>query len=77
MTCMACVAQLIMNTIFVILMKLLFGKFKFFHSLFAVITVSFNFNLMPIFYILVADDEFKRAIANRQFVNVVRLFFEF
>ena len=77
MTCLACVAQLVTNTIFVILMKLFFGKFKFYHSLFAVITVSFNFNLMPFFYIIVADEEFKRAIANKQYVNILKLFFEF
>jgi hypothetical protein len=58
-------SQLVANLVLVVLMKGFFGKSKFFHSLFALITMSFNFNLMPMLYIMMADDGLKRAVSEQ------------
>jgi hypothetical protein len=77
MTTLACISQFVTNTVLMVLLKFFFGKFKFIHSLFAILTLSLNFNLLPFFYIIIADDEFKRALFTKQYFNIVRLFFGF
>ena len=75
-TWLACIAQFVTNIIFVVLMKGFFGKNKFYHLLFAIVTVSFNFNVMPIFYIILIDGSLKRAIFEpRSWFLAVKLFF--
>jgi hypothetical protein len=61
-TCLACVAQLVTNIIFAIFLIVFFGESKFYHSLVALIYDCLNFNLIPIFYIIMIDDEIKRSI---------------
>ena len=75
-TFISCVAQFLTNIIFLILMKGFFGKSKFYHALFALVTTSFNFNVLPIFYIFMTDDQLKRAIQYRKsFIDILTVFF--
>jgi hypothetical protein len=66
------------NIIFLVLMKGFFGKSKFYHSLFAIITISFNFNFMPIFYIMLIDGSLKKAISEPgAYLKVAKIIFCF
>jgi hypothetical protein len=64
-TCLACVVQLAANFIFVVLLVLFFGESNFYGQLAALVNICFNFNLIPIFYIIMIDDEIKRSIFGR------------
>jgi hypothetical protein len=48
--------------IFVVLLILFFGESNFYGQLAALVNVCFNLNLIPIFYIIMIDDEIKRSI---------------
>jgi hypothetical protein len=66
-TCLACVVQLVGNFIFVVLLILFFGESNFYGQLAALVNICFNSNLIPIFYIIMIDDEIKRTIFGRHF----------
>ena len=72
----AFIAQFVSNLIYIFGYLFLFGNVKFYHSLLAVVTVSLNFNILPFFYIFVADDEVKTAILSREFLKILFLFFK-
>jgi hypothetical protein len=71
----AFLAQFITNLIYIVGYVFFFGTDKFHHSLLAVVTVTLNFNILPFFYIFVADDEVKAAILSRDFLKIFALFF--
>ena len=74
LTFWAWLAQFITNLIYIMGYYLFYGRSKFHHSLLAVITVIFNFNILPIFYICMIDDEVKIAIIEKDYIRIVRLF---
>ena len=75
-TLVSCIAQLLANIMFLILMIRFFGMSKFYHSLFAIVMTSFNFNFLPIFYVFMTDDRLKKAIQEKKyFVEILEVFF--
>ena len=75
MTCCTWLAQFITNIIYIIVLKFFFGKIRFYQAIFAVITISLNFNILPLFYIVLADDDFKSAVFRKEYFNAVKIFF--
>ena len=75
MTCCTWLAQFITNIIYIIVLKLFFGKIRFYQAIFAVITISLNFNILPLFYIVLADNDFKSAVLRREYFNAFKIFF--
>lgn len=74
------ILQLVCYTFLTIFIQLAYGKNKFLHSLFAVISLSLNFTLIPICFITATDIEFKIDLANCNFdigikMLVKKLFF--
>jgi hypothetical protein len=77
MTFWAWLAQFINNMFLVVLVKFLFGKDQFTFYLLAFVTLFLNFNLLPFIYIILGDESFKRAIANKEYSDLVKLMLEF
>ena len=74
MTCWSWLAQLLTNIFYLIVLYIFFGKNRFYHALFAVLTISLNFNILPLFYLAMADEDFKSAILSKQYVTAFKLF---
>ena len=77
MTFWTWLVQFITNILCVVVMKLFFGKDRYFQTLFATFLVFLNFNILPLFYVALADNEFKTAIMNRDFRSIVNIFIDF
>jgi hypothetical protein len=77
MTFWAWLAQFATNITYIIVLKLFFGKHRFFQALFAEFTVCLNFNILPLFYIALADEDLKSAILKKEYSMAARLFFYF
>jgi hypothetical protein len=67
-------AQFVNNIIYMVLIKMFLGKVRFYHSLLAVLTIFVNFNVLPLFYIVIADEDFKMAIVQKEYLIVAKLF---
>ena len=76
MTCWAWLAQFSTNVIYMVVMYIFFGKDRFGQTFLAVLTVFLNFNVRPLFYVIVADEDFKSAIMNKDFKRIVILFLD-
>ena len=74
MTCWTGLAQLLTNIFYLIILYIFFGKMRFYHSLLAVSAISLNFNILPLFYLAMADEDFKSAILKKHYVNAAKLF---
>jgi hypothetical protein len=74
MTVWTGIAQFVTNIIYIIVIKIFFGGDKFYQDLLAVFTISLNFNILPLFYIALADENFKSAFLRREYLNAIRLF---
>lgn len=70
----AWIAQLITNFIYLILMNFFFAKSRFYHTLLANCTICLNFNILPLFYIIMADDDLKTAIQNKRMEALLHFF---
>jgi hypothetical protein len=75
MTCLTWLAQFITNIVYIIVLKFFFGKIRFYQAIFAILTISLNFNILPLFYITLADDDFKSALIRKQYKDAIKLFF--
>lgn len=64
----AWLAQLVTNIIYLLLMYGFYGKARFFHSLLATCTICLNFNILPLFYTIMVDDDFKKALLRKDFL---------
>ena len=73
MTFWSWLAQCVTNVFYLIVLYRFYGKNRFYHSLLAVLTVSFNFNILPLFYLFMADEDFKYAILNKEYLLVLKL----
>ncbi len=74
MTAWTGIAQFVTNMIYIVVIKIFFGKAKFYQDLLAVFTISLNFNILPLFYIALADENFKSAFLKREYWTAIRLF---
>jgi hypothetical protein len=59
-------AQFITNLIYLSIMKIFYGKNRYYQSLLASLSVSLNFNILPLLYVLLADENFKSAILKKE-----------
>jgi len=66
----AWMAQLVTNVIYFMLMNIFFGRSRFYHSLLANVTICLNFNILPFFYIIMADDDLKTAIQSKRMTAI-------
>lgn len=71
----AWLAQLATNIVYFIFMRMFFGKEGFIHILLSICTISLNFNILPLFYLLMADDDFKISILNRDLSHFIKMLF--
>jgi len=71
----AWLAQLVTNIVYFIFMRIFFGKDRFIHILLSICTISLNFNMFPLFYLLMADDDFKIAVLNKDPSRVIKMLF--
>ena len=70
----AWLAQLVTNIVYIILMLFIFGKEQFYHILLAICTICLNFNILPLFYVLTADNDLKVVLQERDLVAVLKIF---
>jgi hypothetical protein len=75
MTCCLWLVQFSANILTFTLVKLFYGKNKFFHHLFAILTSSVNFNLFPFLYVIMTDEPVKTALAGKQYLELFQLLF--
>jgi len=67
--------QYFVNILNYLVAKLIFGKSPFLHSLFSLLQLTFNFTIMPFLYILVADENFKAFLLQKDFREAFILLF--
>jgi predicted lysophospholipase L1 biosynthesis ABC-type transport system permease subunit len=70
-------AQFITNIIYIILLMVFFGRNRFTQAILAAFTVSLNFIVLPLFYVMLADEAFKSAILRKDYIGVVKIFLDF
>ena len=71
----AWLAQLITNIIYMLLMSVYFGKVRFYQILLSICTACLNFNIVPLFYLIMSDNDFKVAIQKKDYIRIIKLFF--
>ena len=69
----AWLAQLFTNIIYLLLMIVFYGKARFYHILLAICTICLNFNILPLFYIIMADNDLKSVIQEKDFIGIIKL----
>lgn len=70
----AWLAQLFTNIIYLLLMNVFYGKARFYAVLLQICTICLNFNILPLFYVVMADDGFKKAIQKKDLLLFLKLF---
>ena len=68
-------AQLGTNVTYLILITLVFGKYRFSHNFLAILTICLNFNILPLFYLTMVDEDLKLFVLNKEYFNLLKLFF--
>ena len=76
MTCVAWLAQFVANMITVIMVRYMFGKEQFQHHLTGYLALFFNFNLLPFIYIILGNENFKKAFHSKEYLQFIKLLFE-
>ena len=71
MTFWTWLAQFITNLIYLSIMKVFYGKNRYHQALLASLSVSLNFNILPLFYVVLADDNFKTAILKKEYSSII------
>ena len=74
MTFWTWIAQFITNIVYIVVMMVFYGKDRFLQLLFATFTVCLNFNVLPLFYVALADDDFKSAVMEKDFLRMLKIF---
>ena len=74
MTFWVWLAQLVTNIIYLILLFVFYGKIRFFHNLLVVLTIGLNFNILPLFYITIADGDFRTSLLTKDYLGFLKLF---
>jgi hypothetical protein len=70
----AWLAQFLTNMLDLALIHAFFGKNVFLHSICALLHLTLNFNVLPFFYIVAADEQVKAAIYCKQYKDAAKLF---
>lgn len=73
MTFWTWIAQFITNIFYIVVMMVFYGKDRFLQILFAAFTVCLNFNVLPLFYVLLADDDFKSALMDMDLWRMLKI----
>jgi hypothetical protein len=66
--------QFIVSIISHIFIHFIFGKHKFYQHLFAILNVGVNFSILPCLFVIMGDEDFKRALASKNFSEALKLF---
>jgi hypothetical protein len=74
MTFWVWLAQLVTNILYLIVMRVFYGKIRFYHNLLVVLTISLNFNILPLFYVAIADGDFRTSILAKDYLSFIHLF---
>jgi hypothetical protein len=74
MTFWTWIIQSLLNGISVVFLLFIFGRFKFYQHLFAILNVGVNFALLPSVFIMMGDEKFKSALSRKQYFEAVKLF---
>ncbi len=70
----AWMAQLMTNIIYFVVIIMFFGKMRYFNILLSVCTICLHFNILPLFYLLMVDDDLKLSLINKDpfhFLNIL------
>ena len=70
-------AQFVTNMLLLVMRNFMFGQNLLLHGLFALLHLTINFSVLPILYVVAADDEIKKALSGRNFGQVFRLLLSF
>jgi hypothetical protein len=76
MTFWAWLAQFITNMFLVVIVKFMFGKDQFVYQLLVLVALFLNFNVLPFIYIILGNDNFKKAFAGKKYLQFIKLLFE-
>ena len=71
------IAQFLTNMCALSIMTVVRGQSLFMHGLFAVLHLTINFNVLPVFYVVAVDDKIKAALHKRQFREAMKVFFSY
>lgn len=71
----AWLAQLGTNITYLILLTFFFGKHRLSHILLAISTICLHFNILPLFYLTMVDDDLKLFVLNKEYLNLLKLMF--
>jgi len=77
MTFWTWLAQFITNFVYILVLKVFYGKNRFDQLVLASFTISLNFIVLPLFYVTLADDDFKSAILRKDYLSIVKIFLNF
>jgi hypothetical protein len=77
MTFWTWLAQFITNFVYILVLKVFYGKNRFDQLVLASFTISLNFIILPLFYVTLADDDFKSAILRKDYLSIVKIFLNF
>ena len=77
MTFWAWLAQFLTNIILVLAVRIFYGQNQFVYQLLGLLTIFFNFNVLPFVYIILANEKFKKAFVDKKCGSLLKLFFSF
>jgi hypothetical protein len=77
LTFWAWLAQFLTNMFNIVLIQAFFGKNVFVHAICALLHLTLNFNVLPFFYVVFADENIKTAIYYKEYKEVIKLFLTF
>ena len=69
------IVQFLTNSMIFVSVKILFGKSLFAHTFLALLNLTLNFAILPVFYMVAANEAMKAALMKRQFRQAISLFF--
>ena len=73
MTFCTWVLQFIISMLSYLFLIFIFGKHKFYHHLFSIMNVGVNYALLPCIFIIICDENLKRAISNGSLLEALSL----
>ncbi len=76
MTFWAWLAQFITNMFLVLVVKIVYGKDQFVFLFLGLVAFFFNFNVLPLIYIILGNDKIKKALYGKEYFKLVKLLFE-
>ena len=74
MTFWTWVFQFTTSLLSLIFIYFIFGKHKFYQHMFAILNVGVNFMILPSLFVIMGDEDFKKALTRRNYVEAAKLF---